>query len=208
MTTCCRLLGRRKDGEVEAVLCSHIPTPRGRGDVPPTARHGAFLSRAASDEVCSEKAALPRGLQPRLAQEEDGDLHPGKLGAACHPLPPQQPAPFLLLTCLHPAPAYKTRPYPAPAGQAAFQEQSRQVLVSSQVPVPALTSQAARTLQPATPPSEKRLMETVNIDGYHQMSLLYKVIQVAFPGEHAVDSKRPEVPLACPRGLSLPSAAL
>lgn len=33
-------------------------------------------------------------------------------------------------------------------------------------------------------------METVNIDGYHQMSLLYKVIQVAFLGEHMVDQKR------------------
>ena len=33
-------------------------------------------------------------------------------------------------------------------------------------------------------------METVNIDGYHQMSLLYKVIQVAFLGEHTVDLKR------------------
>lgn len=33
-------------------------------------------------------------------------------------------------------------------------------------------------------------MGTVNIDGYHQMSLLYKVIQVAFLGEHIGDLKR------------------
>ncbi|EOB02344.1 hypothetical protein Anapl_02388 [Anas platyrhynchos] len=150
-----------------------------------------------------------------LDAEQDGTkaLPPGAQRSCFHETQQQapsapQPAPFLLLTCLHPAPAYKTPPYPAPAGQAAFQEQSRQVLVSSQAPVPALTSQAARTSQPATPPSEKRLMETVNIDGYHQMSLLYKVIQVAFLGEHAGDSKRPEAPLACPRGLSLPLAVL
>lgn len=33
-------------------------------------------------------------------------------------------------------------------------------------------------------------METVNIDGYHQMSLLYKAIQDAFLGEHMGDLKR------------------
>lgn len=33
-------------------------------------------------------------------------------------------------------------------------------------------------------------MEAVNIDGYRQMSLLYKVIQVVFLGEHMVGLKR------------------
>lgn len=61
MTTCCRLLGRGKDGQVEAVLCSHITSSSWSQDVPPAARHGAFLASAASDEVCSEKAAAPAG---------------------------------------------------------------------------------------------------------------------------------------------------
>lgn len=74
---------------------------------------------------------------------------------------------------------------PGPSRQAGSQEQSQQQAASSHPMCSrCLTSPETRTAQAVTPPSKKQMV-AVNIGGYHQMSLLYKVTQVAFLAEHA-----------------------